>query len=95
MAAPDTIIDPDTVIRVGRASVDHGEAVRDAAALVQLGPTGIDHAAARAALVERTERLGARLRHNGRALEQLGREFRELDGAVSQSFQRLLAERWR
>ena len=90
-----TTIDPEALIRTGRACVTEGALVRESAGGIDLGASSVPDGAARRVLVARTEQLGARLRHNGRALEALAVEYRDLDGAVSLSLLLLSSEEWR
>lgn len=95
MTAAETAVDPDRVVRVGREMHDHGARLTASVGDVRLGRTGVDDAAARATLVARLEGVAGRLRHDGTALELLAREQREVDGAVSGRFRRVLRDGWR
>jgi hypothetical protein len=88
-------LDPDVVIRAGRTAVDEAAALRDAAALIDFGPTLVEDGAARDRLIRRVRRLSARLGANGRSLQAFVREAEAADTEVSFSFLVMSTTEWR
>lgn len=88
-------VDPDPLLRAGRTAVDEADLLRDAAAMVDFGPTAVEDGPAQERLVRRVRRLAGRLAANGRGLQAFVHEAEAVDGEVSLRFMVLAATEWR
>lgn len=88
-------LDPDALLRAGRTAVEEAGLLREAAALIDFGPTAVADGAAQDRLVRRVRRLAARLAANGRSLQAFVREAEAVDTEVGLRFVVLSATEWR
>jgi hypothetical protein len=87
-------LDPDALLRAGRAAEHVAAELRDAGALIDFGPTAAGDSEALARLQRRVHRLASRIGSNGRHLQRFVSEAEAVDSQVSFTFI-VLADRWR